>query len=93
MIVTSFEAQAMMGWAAILALRVQQIIADKQAGYELTIEEVIRAPYTEGLVDGARGMTPEVRKTVQIVLDAIYDIRPELLQRIEEKGVTEYVVV
>ena len=37
MIVTSFEAQAMMGWAAILALRVQQIIADKQAGYELTI--------------------------------------------------------
>lgn len=93
MIVTSFEAQAMMGWAAILALRVQQIIADKQAGYELTIEEVIRSPYTEGLFDLSRGMTPEVRKTVQIVLDAIYDIRPDLLQRIEEKGVTEYVVV
>lgn len=93
MIVTSFEAQAMMGWAAILALRVQQIIADKQAGYELTIEEVIRSSYTEGLFDLSRGMTPEVRKTVQIVLDAIYDIRPDLLQRIEEKGVTEYVVV
>ena len=51
------------------------------------------APYIEGLFDLSRGMTPEVRKTVQIVLDAIYDIRPDLLQRIEEKGVTEYVVV
>lgn len=80
MIVSAYEAQAMIGWGAILGIRVVEITHSLPDNRRLTVDEVIHNPKTEALFDLDKEISQAVIKSVEIVLQAVYDIRPELLE-------------
>ena len=92
MIVTAFEAQAMMGWSCILCMRILEIIEDMESGDILNVDDVIRHEKTQGLFDLEKGMTPQTRQSIVIVIQAIIDIKPDLLKEEKVEGAVVYIV-
>lgn len=90
MIVTTQEAKLMMGWSAILAIRILEIFEQVTFGSVVTPDLVMRSPLTEGLFDFSKGISPATRESVELVLQAVADARPNTIKKVEGKG-NEYV--
>ena len=92
MIVTAYECQALMGWAAILALRICEIAEEAESGEPISVETIVRSDKTDGLFDIQKGMSVETRKSVMLVLEAISTIKPDLVTKTTVDGVDHYAV-